>query len=59
MYQPLDVRAIMASAAIRATFINLYKGLAMKGQNLVILVLILITDTADAAEQQESVKHYH
>lgn len=49
----------MASAAIRATFINLYKGLVMKEQNLVILVLMLITDTAEAAEQQESMKLYH
>lgn len=46
----------MASAAIRATFINLYKGFAMKEQNPVILVLMLITGRADAAEQGESLR---
>lgn len=56
MYQPLDVRVIMASAAIRVTFINLYERFAAKEQNPVILVPVLITGRADTAEQGESLR---
>lgn len=46
----------MASTAIRVTFINLYRRFAVKEQNPVILVLMLITGRADTAEQGESLR---
>lgn len=46
----------MASTAIRVTFINLYRRFAVKEQNPVILVLMLITGRAGTAEQGESLR---
>lgn len=56
MYQLLDVRVVMASTAIKVTFINLYERFAAKEQTPVILVLMLITGRADTAEQGESLR---